>query len=122
MSSDTSPQSASLKFIAPPLLLSIALAGHAGTAAGASCEGLKSLALPDTTIDTAQLIPAGAFTPPTPARGRAGCPSFADLPAFCRVSAAVKRPGDTDVKIEIWMPATGWNGDFRPAASGFGGG
>jgi feruloyl esterase len=34
----------------------------------------------------------------------------------------VKRAGNTDVKIEVWMPASGWNGDFQPAPSGFGGG
>jgi len=92
-------------------------------AAAASCESLKSLALPQTTIIAAQLVPAGAFAPPAPQRGPAGGPSpFADLPAFCRVAAEVKRPLDTEVKFEIWMPAQGWNGDFQPAASGFGGG
>jgi len=92
-------------------------------AAAASCESLKSLALPQTTIIAAQLVPAGAFTPPAPQRGPAGGPSpFADLPAFCRVAAEVERPLDTAVKFEIWMPAQGWNGDFQPAASGFGGG
>ncbi len=44
------------------------------------------------------------------------------LPAFCRVTGLVKRPGDTDVKIELWMPVQNWNGEFRPAASGFAGG
>jgi feruloyl esterase len=97
--------------------------GHVGTAGAASCESVKSLALPQTTIISAQLVPAGAFTPPAPQRGPAGGPSpFADLPAFCRVVATVKRQGDTDVKFEIWMPAQGWNGDFQPAASSFGGG
>jgi tannase/feruloyl esterase len=97
--------------------------GHVATAGAASCESLRSLALPQTTIVSAQLVPAGAFTPPTPQRGPAGGPSpFADLPAFCRVAAEVKRQQDTDVKFEIWMPAQGWNGDFQPAASGFGGG
>ncbi|HVZ20957.1 MAG TPA: tannase/feruloyl esterase family alpha/beta hydrolase [Vicinamibacterales bacterium] len=92
-------------------------------AAAASCESLKSLTLPETTITSAESVAAGAFTPPTPARGRANAAeAFAGLPAFCRVTAAVKRPGDTDVKIEIWMPAQGWNGDFEPAASGFAGG
>jgi tannase/feruloyl esterase len=104
------------------VLLLVGLIGDAGTAAAASCESLKSLALPETTIDSAQLVPAGAFTPPTPQRGQAGASPFADLPAFCRVTAAVKRPGDSDVKLEIWMPEQGWNGDFQPAASGFGGG
>jgi feruloyl esterase len=92
-----------------------------GPAAAASCESLKSLALPNTTIVSAQSVAAGTFAPPVPARGGAAS-QFSDLPAFCRVAADMRRAGDTDVKIEIWMPAQGWNGDFRPAASGFGGG
>jgi tannase/feruloyl esterase len=93
-------------------------------AGAASCESLMSLALPNASITSAQTVAAGAFTPPTPARGGAApAPSpFASLPAFCRVQAVVKRANDTDVKIEIWMPAQGWNGDFQPAASAFGGG
>ena len=39
-------------------------------AAPTSCEGLASLVLPDATITAAQLVPAGAFTPP--AAGRRG--------------------------------------------------
>jgi len=106
------------------VLLLVGLVGHTARAAAASCESLKSLTLPETTIESAQFVPAGAFTPPMPQRGRVGGASspFVDLPAFCRVTAAVKRPGDSDVKLEIWMPDQGWNGDFQPAASGFGGG
>jgi feruloyl esterase len=113
----------SSKLIASALLFATVLIGPIGAAAAAPCESLKSLALRDTTVISAQLVPAGGFMPPAPTRGRAGSASpFADLPAFCRVTAAVTRQGDTDVAIEIWMPQQGWNGDFQPAASGFGGG
>jgi hypothetical protein len=33
-------------------------------AAGQRCEQLVQLALPDTTVTAAELVPAGAFTPP----------------------------------------------------------
>jgi feruloyl esterase len=92
-------------------------------AAATSCESLASLTLPNTTITAAETIGAGAFTPPVTGRGRGarGGNPFQDLPAFCRVTGTVSRTGDTEVKIEVWMPE-GWNGDFQPAASGFGGG
>jgi hypothetical protein len=91
-------------------------------AAAASCESLASISLANTVITAAQTVAAGTFTPPAPTRGGSGAANpFSTLPAFCRVQAAVKRAGDTDVKIEIWMPQR-WNGDFQPAASGFGGG
>src|SRR4029078_6979271 len=96
--------------------------GGLGTrlSAATNCEGLASLSFPNTTITTAERVAAGAFQPPGGAgrAGRGGDP-FKDLPAFCRVTATVKRAGDTDVKIEVWMPSQGWNGDFQPAASRF---
>jgi Tannase and feruloyl esterase len=89
-------------------------------AAGASCESLTSLKLPDTTIDSAQAVAAGAFAPP-PARGRGfgkQTVSFKDLPAFCRVTATVKPSSDSDIKIEVWMPAAGWNQKFEADGNG----
>jgi feruloyl esterase len=85
-------------------------------ATAASCESLASLKLPDTTI-TAQTIEAGALTAPAGGQGKQG-PSFADLPAFCRVAASVKPSSDSDIKFELWLPATGWNGNFEANGNG----
>src|SRR5688572_24224654 len=82
--------------------------------ASASCERLASLSLPDATITVARTVDAGAFTPPPPAGG--GVPSggaaqaFAALPAFCRVAATLRPSDDSDIRIEVWMPAAEWNG------------
>src|SRR4051794_23743784 len=64
----------------------------------ATCDSLKSLTLPDTTIDSAQMVAAGAFTQPGGRAGRGGN-AFADLPAFCRVAATLKPSSDSDIKI-----------------------
>jgi len=77
-------------------------------AAASSCESLASLKIPDTTITTAESVAAGAFTPPG-ARGGRGA-AQADLPAFCRVAATLKPSSDSDIKIELWVPASNWNG------------
>jgi Tannase and feruloyl esterase len=85
-----------------------------------SCEQLAQLALPHTQITSAQTVAAGAFTPPagTPP-WMAGDPSFFKrLPAFCRVTATAKPTADSDIKIEVWMPASGWNGKFRGQGNG----
>jgi len=85
-----------------------------------SCEQLAQLALPHTQITSAQTVAAGAFTPPagTPP-WMAGDPSlFKRLPAFCRVTAVSKPTADSDIKIEVWMPASGWNGKFRGQGNG----
>ena len=97
-------------------------------AAGASCESLAALALPNATITMAQTVTAGAFTPPAAERraaGRAGAgrggaasQAFAALPSFCRIAATLKPSSDSDIKIEVWLPATGWNGKFQAVGNG----
>ena len=81
---------------------------------GGSCADLSRLALPNATITLAQAVEAGAFTPP--ARGNAG--GFRALPAFCRVAATLKPSSDSDIKIEVWMPASSWNGKFQAVGNG----
>jgi feruloyl esterase len=88
-----------------------------GEAAAQSCEALTSLKLPDTTITMAQTVAAGAFTPPAGGRGGGGA-QFADLPAFCRVAATLKPSPESDIKVEFWLPAAGWNGKFQATGNG----
>jgi hypothetical protein len=87
----------------------------AAPAFAASCESLSSLKLPDTTITSAQTVAPGAFAPPA---GFMPSPLYKDLPAFCRVSAELKPAKDSDIKIEVWMPATGWNGKYQGVGNG----
>lgn len=96
-----------------PVLL---LAAHITLAAeAASCESLASLALPDTSILSATLVPAGPFVPPVPAGAKP--PQAArplDAPAACRVVGRIKPA----VNFEVWMPAAGWNGKFQAVGGG----
>ena len=110
---------------------SLALAAFAPSdlATAATCESLSTLSLPNTTVTLAQPVAAGAFTPPA---GRAGAggggrgrgPQFTDVPAFCRVQATLKPTADSDIKMELWLPAAsaggsgGWNGKFRGTGNG----
>lgn len=83
----------------------------------ANCESLASLKLPDTTITSAQSVAAGAFT--MPAGGFApSAISPKSLPAFCRVAATLRPSQDSDIKIEVWLPAAGWNGKFQGVGNG----
>jgi feruloyl esterase len=112
-------------------------------AAQTSCEGLASLVLPHATITAAQLVPAGAFTPPAVGRrggnrgpapeaqgaaeGRGGAQArgggrgaavYQKLPAFCRVAATLTPSSDSDIKVEVWLPSAGWNGKFQAVGNG----
>jgi feruloyl esterase len=89
--------------------------------AATACENLSSLSLPNTTITLAQTVAKGAFAPPATANGRGGrgqAPDYSDLPAFCRVTATLKPSADSDIKMELWMPASGWNGKYQTAGNG----
>jgi feruloyl esterase len=94
----------------------IILFSAAFSRAAEKCENLSTLKLPDTTITSAQIVAAGAFTSPTPAGNSAAV--FKGLPAFCRVTAEIKPVNDSDIKIEVWMPVSGWNGRYRGIGNG----
>jgi feruloyl esterase len=103
-------------------IASVACFGLAADATATPCPGLTSLSLPNATITSAQVVAAGTFVPPERSPDAAASAAFKTLPAFCRVAATVRRPDGSDVKIEVWMPAARWNGEFQPSGSGFWGG
>ncbi len=82
--------------------------------AAEACESLTSLMLPHTTVTLAQMVAAGGFAGPdgtTPAAAK-------KLPAFCRVAATLRPSNDSDIRMEVWMPASGWNGKFMAVGNG----
>src|SRR5215469_16287053 len=99
---------AGLFFVA---LLALPLGIGVTPAAAATCVSLFGLSLPDTTITAAEPIPAGTYTAPD---GEV----FANLPAFCRIAATLTPTSDSNIKIEVWMPYSGWNGRFLGTGNG----
>lgn len=102
------------------VLIGSAICGQRLTAA-ASCESLSSLTLSETTITLAQVVPAGGFSRSTIGSSAAE-QGFSNPIAFCRVAATLKPSPDSDIKIEVWMPASGWNGKFLAVGNGGWGG
>ena len=93
----------------------IILLALSGSAMAATCESLAALKLSDTTITLAQPVAAGAFIPP----GASAPPaSVKNVPTFCRVAATIKPAKDSDIKMEVWLPLTGWNGKYRGEGNG----
>ena len=91
--------------------VSLAALVCAAPAFAASCEDLASLKLTDTTIETAETIPAGDYTTPDKVTRKG-------MPAFCRVTASVKGAPDSDIRIEMWLPKEGWTGVFHSNGNG----
>jgi tannase/feruloyl esterase len=106
--------------------VAVALAAGFAIDAGAqtSCESLGSLALAGASVTSAATVASGAFAPP------AGLPQFLvgdastykGLPSFCRVQLTARPSSDSDIRVEVWLPATGWNGRLLSVGNGgFGG-
>jgi len=79
--------------------------------AAARCAALAHLAVPDTSIASAALVPA------RPAQST----SSGHVPAhrsFCRVVARVRSDPGSDIGVELWLPAEGWTGVFHGNGSG----
>src|SRR5690242_7052528 len=63
----------------------------------ASCDSLAFLDLPRAAITSARVT---------------------GDPASCRVAATLRPSSDSDIKIEVWMPVSGWNGKFQAVGNG----
>src|SRR5258708_28232775 len=86
----------------------------------ASCESLKTLTLPNTTIVAAEMVATGPYVPagrgpaPAPAaapagrggRGGPAAPPPQILPAHCRVNAILRPSPDSEIAMEAWLPET----------------
>jgi feruloyl esterase len=109
--------------LAAVLLMASGYIGH--SRAADSCDNLASLTLPHTRITRAQLVPAGQFAG-TPegilAPGARSLAPYNALPEFCRIAATLTPSSDSEIKIEVWMPASTWNGRFQAVGNGGWGG
>src|SRR5260370_21395296 len=94
-----------------PYLVGAAMGLFAGVAIASTpamatpCTNLQSLPIQHTTITSATDNTTGVFVVP-------GSTPITGLPHFCRVTATVTPTSDSSIKIEVWLPESGWNGRF----------
>jgi len=99
----------------------VALCADRQPVPAAACEQLAgSLSFPNTTVTLAQAVEAGKFLPP--GGGAAAAKAAANLPAFCRITLKIAPSPDSDIRSEVWLPASGWNGRFLQVGNGAWGG
>src|SRR4029079_1738771 len=94
--------------------------GAATSAGAATCESLLSFKLPNTIVPSAQVTTPGPFTIP-----QGGAPVnvpdpsvLANLPSFCRVAATLTPTSDSDIKVEVGLPVSGWNRKLQSVGNG----
>src|SRR5262245_28550462 len=76
------------------------LAAPREAAAMSACERLRALSLPAAAINDARVVAANSAP-------------FDTARAFCRVFVTIAPTPDSDIKAEVWLPVTGWNGKFQ---------
>ena len=87
-------------------------------AAAGSCGDLTRLQLRNGTVTASLEVHQGAFKPPTGRPTPAALRAYAETPAFCRVTATLTPTGDSDIKVEVWLPNVGWNGRLQGVGNG----
>jgi feruloyl esterase len=103
------------------LLSAVAVLYPVRADSASSCESLTSFSQPKMAVTLAQNVAAGQFTLPAgrAAAGRGGANPFAQLPEFCRIAATLTPANDSEIKIEVWLPAAaGWNGKLQSVGNG----
>ncbi len=102
-----------------------------------TCENIKSLNLPNVTFKSVGSVEAGPFVAGQPAgrggaapaaapAGRGGAPAAGGrgaapplmLPAYCRVAMVLAPSSDSHIEMELWLPASDWNGKFQAVGNG----
>ncbi|MEO6042003.1 MAG: tannase/feruloyl esterase family alpha/beta hydrolase [Croceibacterium sp.] len=102
-------------------LLAGAAMAWAAPAAAAECADLARMGLPGGKVTAAALVAPGAFQPPVGAGGPppgVAASRYGNLPAFCRVQVTLTPSADSDIKSEVWLPASGWNGKYVGIGNG----
>ena len=90
----------------------------ASASAATPCEGLGTLTIPMGSVSASLPVARGAFVPPGPAPAGTAQALYARLPEFCRTALTLMPSSDSDIKVEVWLPASGWNGKFQAVGNG----
>lgn len=78
-----------------------------------ACRDLVALRLPDTTIRSAEIVPAGKLDL-SGIQGEGVEGDYSQLPVFCRVIGVVAPA----IHFEVWLPTENWNGRFNVVGNG----
>ena len=93
------------RFVTSPAQSGRSRVSRRGARVAATCDSLAALALKDTTITLRSARAGGPVLGSGRAAAGRGANPYKDLPEFCRVAATLKPTSDSDIKVEVWLPA-----------------
>ena len=104
-------------FLAATLLLAAPAVSQ--SADNNRCASLQQLQLDQAHVLSAEVVAAGSFVaPPRPTGPNEQIPLYKKLPSFCRVKIQATPTADSNIQIEVWLPAEGWSGRFHGEGNG----
>lgn len=83
-----------------------------------ACSNVAKVSSKTVTVESATLVSAGSFKQPNAKAGARPVKAFTDAPEFCRVIAHSRPSADSDIVIEVWLPASNWNGRLQGIGTG----
>jgi feruloyl esterase len=83
------------------------------TAAARTCESLSTLQLRHATVVTARTV-----SPAAQAANAAPGTAPLEAPPHCEVRGISRPSSDSEITFEVWLPLTGWNGNYRQNGNG----
>jgi feruloyl esterase len=90
---------------------------NAAAPAPIACESLAQIKVTNGRLLSAVSVQAGAFAPPNTTNANATA-AFKTLPAFCRVTLMLTPSSDSDIRVEVWLPQSGWNHKLQASGNG----
>ena len=83
------------------------------------CSKIATLYNPGTRVVSAEEVPTGTFRlPGDSSSDPEQTELFRNLPSFCRAVLELAPAPDSNIKVEVWLPAKKWNGKFRGQGNG----
>src|SRR5262245_17763678 len=90
---------------------------NAAAPAPMACESLAQVNVTNGRVLSAESVQAGAFAPPNATNANATA-AFKTMPAFCRVTLKLTPSSDSDIRVEVWLPQSGWNHKLQASGNG----
>jgi feruloyl esterase len=99
------------------MLTLFAAAALASAVSTANCSALTDFTLDKARIASAEFVPEGVFLAPASAGANANN-DRQPIPAHCRVKMVLTPTAQSNINVELWLPAESWNGRFLAVGNG----
>ncbi|MEY4642747.1 MAG: hypothetical protein RLZZ227_2741 [Pseudomonadota bacterium] len=99
------------------MLTMFAAAALASVVSASNCGALTGFTDENARIASAEFVPAGPFTAPANAGANANN-DREPVPAHCRVKMVLTPTAESNINVELWLPAEEWNGKFLAVGNG----